>query len=432
MELAYQKLVEHYPEARLLRYNKNEVNKWRRPPYWHCRSAELVDEAGRVIVSRESHNLAVFSYSPAIDTTISLDELQQHLFSDPGRPDAICFHFRNQYRHWKAEWGFSIPHSVRQELSDSVRYHVRIDSEFDHDRELIQSDYHHQGQADDTYLFVGHFDHPSQVNDGLAGCIAAYEIIRRLRGRETRFSYRAFASVEIVGSVYYLDALGEEAAHIRESLFLGFSGIDSPFVYQQSYRRISLYDRIVSFLLSFHGEGQAPVYGHRQLIGNDENVFDSVGYEILGHPDALALPRATPIPTPGHHCRKTRKKSSTSAAGGRGHENSPPPANYVGLPSLANPDLNLYLSPDTVSGVDASASRDMGQYQCDLPAHEAEYLEKNTQLLNQFMQNMVRLSDGRHTILDLAEISRMPFSFTLKYASLMKDRGLVSFSETPV
>ena len=92
MELAYQILVEHYPEARLLRYNKNEVNKWRRPPYWHCRSAELVDEAGRVIVSRESHNLAVFSYSPAIDTTISLDE-QQHLFSDPGRPDHDLFPF---------------------------------------------------------------------------------------------------------------------------------------------------------------------------------------------------------------------------------------------------------------------------------------------------------------------------------------------------
>lgn len=394
----------------------------------------MVDEEGRVIASRERYNLAVFSYSPAIDTTLSLDELQQHLFSDPSRPDAICFHFRNQYRHWDAEWGFSIPHSVRQELSNSVRYHVRIDSEFDYGRDMIQSDYHHQGQSDDTYLFVGHFDHPSQVNDGLAGCVAAYEIIRRLQGRETRFSYRAFASVEIVGSVYYLDALAATAADIRESLFLGFSGIDSPFVYQQSYRRNSLIDRIASFLLSFYGEGQALVYGHRQLIGNDENVFDSVGYEV---------PSGTLMrwPFPQYHTDSdsmdiTRRENLEEVIdfGLRVVEaienNYYLSANYVGLPSLANPDVDLYLSLDMVSGVDASASRDMEQYQCDLPAHELDYLKNNTQILNQFMQNMVRLSDGRHTILDLAEISRIPFGFALKYASLMKDRGLVSFNET--
>ena len=69
---------------------------------------------------------------------------------------------------------------------------------------MIQSDYHHQGQIDDTYLFIGHFDHPSQVNDGLAGCVAAYEIIKRLKNRKTKYSYRAFASVEIVGSNFYL------------------------------------------------------------------------------------------------------------------------------------------------------------------------------------------------------------------------------------
>ena len=84
-----------------------------------------------------------------------------------------------------------------------------------------------------------------------------------------------------------------------------------------------------------------------------------------------------------------------------------------------------------VSGIEESASRDISQYQCDLPSHELEYLKNNTQLLNQFMQNIVRLSDGKHTILDLAEISRIPFSFVLKYASLMKERGLVTFEERP-
>jgi aminopeptidase-like protein len=436
MESAYKQLVDHFPGARLLSYgDRNEVNNWLRPPYWYCKHAELSDEEGNIITSRDHHNLAVFSFSPSVDKTISLAELQDHLFSDPDRPDAICFHFRNQYRHWATEWGFAIPHMVRAGLSDSVRYHVHIDSGFDFSREMIQSDYHHQGQSDDTYLFVGHFDHPSQVNDGLAGCVAAYEIIRRLQGRKTRFSYRALASVEIVGSVYYLDKLGDQVRNLRESLFLGFSGIDSPLVYQQSFWGKSLIDRIAQFLLSFYNSDELQVYGHRELIGNDENVFDSVGYEI---------PSGTLMrwPFPQYHTdfdsmEITSRENLEEVIDFVLHvvdvieNNYYLNANYAGLPSLANPDVDLYLSLGMVSGVDDSSSWDMDQYQSNLPVHEFEHLNSSWNL-NRFMQNIVRLADGKHTILDIAELSRIPFGFALKYASLMKERGLISFSEVPV
>ena len=400
MEAAYQQLLEYYQEARLLCFEtKSEINRWHRPPFWSCKHAELVDETGKVIASKDLNNLSVFSYSPSIEKILSLEELQPHLLSDPNRPEAICFHFRNQYRHWKPEWGFSIPHEIRRNLSDSLSYHVQIDSEFDNEREMIQSDYHHQGKLDDTYLFIGHFDHPSQVNDGLAGCIAAYEIIQRLKGRKTRFSYRAFASVEIVGSVYYLEALGEQVKQIRESLFLGFSGIKSNFVYQQSFRSNSFIDRIVKHLLYFYDPEELSIYGHRELVGNDENVFDSVGYEI---------PTGTLMrwPFPEYHTNfdtmeitSQESMEETIDFGLRLIEvienNYYLSANYIGLPSLANPDVDLYLSPDMVSGIDSSIGHDMGQYECNLPEHELEYLKNNTQSLNQFMQNMVRLSDGR-------------------------------------
>lgn len=434
MEIAYQKLVAHYPGSTLLKYGaKDNVNSWRRPPSWVCKSGELVDDNGNVIASRDLHKLSVYTYSPPIDEVISYQELEGHLLSDPNRPDAICFHFRNQYRHWAPEWGFSIPHKVREQLCHTAKYHVKIESDFDANQDLIQSDYHHRGQSDATFLFIGHFDHPAQANDGLAGCIAAYEIIRRLQNRETRFSYRAFASVEIIGSVYYLDGLGDQVQNIREGMFLGLSGIGSPLVYQQSYRRNSLLDRITRFLMSFYGSGEGAVYRHRELIGNDENVFDSVGYEI---------PTGTLMrwPFPHYHTDsdslENTSKDSLEEVIDFGlriidviENNYYLKSNYIGLPSLANPSIDLYLSPDAISGVDLSVSHAISRYQAGLPSHELEYLKNNSNRLNQFMQNMVRLSDGKHSILDLAEISRIPFGFVLKYASLMKERGLITFEE---
>ena len=432
MEAAYQQLVSHYTGARLLTYERQEpVYHWKMPPYWACRKAELTDSSGRLIASKRRNNLEVYSYSPAVNTTMSLAELQPHLFSDPQRPDAVCFHFRNQYRHWAVDWGFSLPHSVRESLSPDEEYHVVIESTLDYDRPVIQSDYHHQGRQDDTFVLLGHFDHPSQVNDGLAGCIAAYEVIKRLQNRSTRYSYRAFASVEIVGSVYYLH---REPNHLfREGLFLGFSGIRQPLVYQQSYHRRSLIDRIMRYLFVLKNNMDQSIFNHRQLIGNDENIFDSVGYEI---------PTGTLMrwPFDQYHTHFDNMDITSEESIEEVievtlriieilEEDRYIKANYKGLPSLANPDIDLYLSVDAISGVSGSSRKDVDRFYSRLRDDERDYLVENSHLLNQFMQNMVRLADGNHTLLDVAEKSLLPFGFVLMYARMLEEKSIISLGE---
>ena len=434
MEIAYHKLISFYPDARLIKYDSEQVvNYWKVPPYWTCNKATLIDDNGNVIASKERHNLEVFSYSPAVDMTLSLDQLQNHLFSDPNRPDAICFHFRNQYRHWEPEWGFSIPHNVRKKLTGNSKYNVKIESSFDFNKDMIQSDYCHQGKLDDTYLFVGHFDHPSQVNDGLAGCIAAYEIIKRLKERKTKYSYRAFASVEIVGSVFYLFNNAKLAGDVKEALFLGFSGIDKPFVYQQSFNKKSNIDRITKFLLGIKYEDTSNIYNHREVIGNDENVFDSASYNI---------PTGTLMrwPFKDYHTNndnfENTKESSieetvdfTMQIIDILENDLIVEACFDGIPCLANPDVDLYLSLDAISGVSGSSKDSLNNYQCELHDYEHEYLLNNTLLLNQFMQNILRMADGVHTLFDISEKSSIPFNFTVMYASLLEKKGLVKLVE---
>ena len=431
MERAYRKLVEYYRGARLLSFDtRNEINHWKLPPSWSCEVAELRDAQGNLIASRKRNNLEVFSYSPPVDKWVSHDELQDHLLSDPSRPDSIIFHFRNQYRHWAPQWGFSIPHRVRLGLSREDNYHVLIKSAFSFEHKLIQSDFLHQGKLDEQFLFMGHFDHPSQVNDGLAGCIAAYEVVRRLAGRETRYSYRAFASVEIVGSVAYLANEPEMGKITKEAMFLGFPGISAPLIYQQSFERKSMMDRIVRFLLGFDEQpASGRIFGHREIAGNDENVFDSVGYEV---------PTGTLMrwPFPEYH---TDGDTMAITSESRIEEtisfvlkiidiienNKYLAATYSGVPSLANPDIDLYFSFGSVSGIAGAATEQASSYDNALSPQEMKYLQDRPNLFYELMQNMLRMADGKHTILDVAEKSRVPFGLVHMYALRLQGKGLV-------
>lgn len=434
MEWAYQRLVDHYPGARLLRYETTApVNHWCLPPRWICTQAELRSETGELIASKARNNLEVFSYSPSIDEWVSYDELKQHMLSDPERPDAVLFHFRNQYRHWEPIWGFSVPHSKISSLRTDTRYHAVIKSEFSKNDCLIQSDYVHSGTSPEQFLLIGHFDHPAQVNDGLAGCVAAYEVIRRLKGRTTRYSYRAFASVEIVGSAVYLARDLESAAATKGALFLGFSGIEAPLIYQQSFCRESEIDRIVKFLLNFTEASTKKIFEHRELIGNDENVFDSVGYNI---PTGTLM--RWPFPqyhTDGDNMSITAEASleevvdfSLRIIDVLENDRCLVP-NYSGMPSLANPDIDLYLSIDNVSGVSCGAENQAADFTQTLTDSEKEHLIKHPDLLNRLMQNMLRMADGRHTILDIAEKSSVPFGFARNYATRLEEKGLIRLFE---
>jgi len=359
--------------------------------------------------------------------------LQEHLFSDPNRPESICFHFRNQYRHWVPEWGFSIPHNVRMAMSDNIKYKVDIESSIDNNKPMLQSDFSHQGDSNTTYLFIGHFDHPEQVNDGLSGCIVAYEIIKRLQGRKTRFSYRAFASVEIVGSVYYLDSKYIDPNELKEAVFLAFSGIQSPLAYQYSYKKESLLDRIIVFMMSFYNHDAKNTFNHREVVGNDENVFDSIGYEIpcgtlMRHP-------FSEYHTDSDNIENTSKNSLEEVINfGLDVINIIENNFYfsmkkLGLPCLSNPDIDLYLSPDMVSGTINNSNQLINSYILKLPRHEQEYLKSNTSLLNQFMQNILRMANEKNTLLDVAEKSKIPFGFVSMYASLLQEKDIITLHE---
>lgn len=430
MDKAYDLLSEYYPGSRkIITPSGTRIAHWEIPPYWTCRSAELIAPDGKVIASRKQSNLAVFSYSPPFSGEIELAELESHLFSNPEMPDVTPFHFRNQYRHRSPEWGFCIPHAIRQKLTPG-KYQVQIDSTLDYQGKMTQLDYSKKGRSDKEFIFMGHFDHADQVNDGLAGCVAAFEVIRRLQNKDTRFSYRAFASVEIAGSMAYLSQEKSVALNLQEGTFLALVGIDSPIIYQSSFFGGSVLDRAFRNVID-PTYSREVYFTHREKIGNDENVFDAVGYEV---------PMGTFLRWPfrNYHTSQDNFENyspksteeiieKTLLAVEVLENNAIVTGKFSGIPALASPEIDLYLSPTNISqSRDHSAKEKYGSL---LREDVLQYLEKKPDLLYHFMRKTLRLADGKHTILDICEATQMPFSFAHWYIVKLAEKNLVKLTE---
>ena len=99
---------------------------WRIPPGYKVIKAELRDDNGDLICSHKENPMHLWAYSPSFTGYVSFDELKERIFVDFNRPNAILFHFRNQYRFWNPTWGFSLNIEQYSKLNKAGKFYVDI------------------------------------------------------------------------------------------------------------------------------------------------------------------------------------------------------------------------------------------------------------------------------------------------------------------
>jgi aminopeptidase-like protein len=248
------------------------VFDWSVPNEWNIKDAYIKDSTGQKVVDFQKCNLHVVNYSVPVRQTMSLTELRPHLFTLPDAPDWIPY--RTSY--YRETWGFCLSHRTCEGMADG-QYEVCIDSTLEPGR-LTYGEYRIQGATDDEVLISSHSCHPSLCNDNLSGMVVAAKLAQCLTGLSLRHSYRFLWIPGTIGAITWL-ALNEALVpRIKHGLVLSCVGDGGHFTYKRSRHGNAEIDRAVEHVLSFSGEDfnllEFTPYGY------DERQFCSPGINL--------------------------------------------------------------------------------------------------------------------------------------------------------
>ena len=248
------------------------VFDWEVPKEWNIRDAYIKDMSGRRIVDFNNSSLHVVSYSVPVRATLSLEALRPHLHTLPEHPDWIPY--RTSY--WNENWGFCLPHALLQQMHDAA-YDVCIDSTLQ-DGHLTYAEYLIPGESEDEVLLFSHTCHPSMCNDNCTGLAVTAALAHRLSERQPRHSYRFVWAPGTIGSLTWLSRNRETVGRIRHGLVLTGLGDPGGFTYKRSRRGDAAIDRIVPWVL--RGRDPQARIDDFSVYGYDERQFCSPGFNL--------------------------------------------------------------------------------------------------------------------------------------------------------
>jgi aminopeptidase-like protein len=374
-----------------------QVFDWEVPREWNIADAYVKSPDGERVVDFHASSLHVLGYSvPVPPRRLTLEELRPHLYSLPEHPDWIPY--RTSY--YAERWGFCLPHSQLLALADG-EYEVCIESSLEPGH-LTYGELLLEGDREDEILVSCHVCHPSLCNDNLSGIAVATLLARALQSRPRRHSFRFLFVPGTIGPITWL-ALNETAAHrIKHGLVLACVGDAGRSTYKRSRRGNAEVDRALIHVLEHSGEPYDVV--DFSPYGYDERQYCSPGFD---------LPVGCLMRTP-HGCFPEYHTSADDLAFVHPRQLADSfdkcisalrlldrNERYVNLNPNGEPQLGRRGLYATIGG--------------DQRGRELELAL--LWVLNQ--------SDGSHSLLDIAERSRLRFELVEQAADALLDAGLL-------
>jgi aminopeptidase-like protein len=247
------------------------VLDWTVPDEWNVRDAYIARDGHRLVDFRDS-NLHLVSYSEPYRGTLSLGELRPHLHSLPDHPDWIPY--RTSY--YSRAWGFCLTQEQVDRLEEAD-YEVVVDTTLA-PGSLTYGECFLPGERDDEVLLTTHVCHPSLANDNLSGIAVLTELGALLNEARRTFSYRLLFIPGTIGSITWLARNKQRLDRTVAGLVLACLGDGAPLTYKRSRRGDASVDRAAAYAL--------PRVDERARIvdfipwGWDERQFNSPGFNL--------------------------------------------------------------------------------------------------------------------------------------------------------
>jgi aminopeptidase-like protein len=378
-----------------------QVFDWVVPKEWNVLDAYIKDRTGRRVVDFQQSNLHLMNYSSPVHGTMPLRELKPHLFTLPEKPDWIPY--RTSY--YQEDWGFCLSHKQMLSLPDGD-YEVYIDSSI-RDGHLSYGECFLPGHSSDEILISCHVCHPSLANDNVSGLVVSAALAQLLSGKDLHYSYRFLFVPGTIGAITWLAQNQASTGRIRNGLVLTCLGDSGPFHYKKSRRGNSEIDRVAAHVLSHLAEAAEIL--EFSPYGYDERQYCSPGFNL----PVGCLMRSVWGTFPEYHTSADNLEFIKPQALGASFrvcaaivdvlENN---SHYRNLNPYCEPQLGrrgLYRS----TGGDSIKA------------------EINARLW------VLNLSDGDHSLLDIAEQSKLSFAQISEAAELLCEAGLLARISEP-
>ena len=238
---------EHIPLAVHEVPSGTQVFDWTVPKEWNIRDAYVKDERGMRVIDFKQSNLHVVSYSVPVRKRMSLAELKGHLHTLPEYPDWVP----HRTTYYKEAWGFCLSHRRLLELQDG-EYEVCIDASLENGH-LTYGEYYLEGEKTDEVLISCHICHPSLCNDNLSGVAVATFLAEHLSRLSLRHSYRFLFIPATIGSITWLYRNEDRIANIKHGMVLTCLGDSGNPTYKKSRRGDAEIDRACLQVLKHSG-----------------------------------------------------------------------------------------------------------------------------------------------------------------------------------
>jgi aminopeptidase-like protein len=369
-----------------------QVLDWTVPREWNIHDAYVADATGKRVIDFRESNLHVVGYSVPVHTTMTLDELRPHLHTLPDQPDLVPY--RTSY--YAPTWGFCVAQNVLDALPDGD-YEVCVDSEIE-DGSLTYAEHVVPGQVEDEVIVTCHVCHPSLANDNLAGVAVAVQLALSLDN--PYYTYRFVFAPGTIGAITWLARNAARIDRVKHGIVLACAGDRGSLTYKKSRRGDAEIDRVLQHVLRDrpHEIREFSPYGY------DERQYCSPGFNL----GVGSLTRTPYAGYPEYHTSGDNPEFVSAASMMDTLEVLQEAVavldrdrRYVNLSPYGEPQLGRRGLYDSLGGRS--------------DAHDAQLA----------MLWVLNLSDGTHSLLDVAERARLPFGAVVAAADALRDAGLL-------
>ena len=366
------------------------VFDWAVPKEWNIRDAWIKDSYGRKVIDFQKSNLHVINYSMPFTGRISMADLKPHLFCLPDHPDWIPY----KTTYYEETWGFCLSQNQLLSLSEG-EYQVLIDSTLA-DGHLTYGECLIPGKSKDEILISTHVCHPSLANDNLSGVSTAAFLAKHISNQQLRYSYRFLFIPGTIGAITWLCRNMHSVACIKHGLVLTGVGDRGRITYKKSRRGNAEIDRAASHVLRQSSDNYT--IEDFSPYGYDERQYCSPGFNLpVGRFSRTPYGRYPEYHTSADNldfvstCSLSETFERLNSIFGILQENK----TYINLAPYCEPQLGK-----------------RGLYNQISPNRMA-------------MLWVLNYSDGRHSLLDIAERATINFPAVREAADLLYQAGLL-------